>query len=192
MLLGQDQITISLPPREFVLKASLRAAFRLHQDYGSYAELSRAVADGSFGACAELISHTCTDEKGWIYYQTTRPDVVRQVLANRENLLEFVLVLAGAKQSGDEPSEPAQPITFEEYHAKLFRVATGWLGWSPDVAWNATASEIINARQGRIELLGMIFGEKSESETIDTTDPKSRAALNALGDLGVKTMSQVR
>lgn len=191
MRLAEDEITISVSPKQFVLRATLRAAFRLHQDHGSYAELSRAVADGSFSACSDLISHTCTDHKGWIYYQTTRPDVVRQVLANQENLLEFVLILAGAKRSGDEPSEPTQPITFEEYHAKLFRIATGWLGWTPDVAWNATASEIINAHQGRTEMLGAIFGGKNDDD-VDTSDPRARAELNALGDLGVKTMSQVR
>lgn len=192
MLLGQDEITISLSPRVFVLRASLRAAFLLHQEYGSYAALSTAIADGSFTACADLIEATCTDRKGWIYYQNTRPDVVRQVLANREALLELVLTLAGGKRSGEEPSEPTKPITFEEYHAKLFRIATGWLGWTPSVAWNATPSEIINARQGRLEMLAGIFGKSEQSETIDTSDTQARAELNALGDLGVNRMSEAR
>ena len=192
MNLGDDEITITLSPRVFVCRATLRAAFRLNQEYGSYAALSSAIADDSFTACADLIGHTCTDQKGWIYYQTTRPDVVSQVLANQHKLLELVLTLAGGKPSGDEPSEPAKPITFEEYHAKLFRIATGWLGWTPDTAWQSTASEIINAHQGRLEMMKAIFGGKDDETEIDTTDAQARAKLNALGDLSVTTMSKVR
>ena len=196
MRLADDEITITLAPsRVFVLRASLRAAFRLFELYGTYAALSNAIASGSFSALCDVITFACTDRQELVRFRATTDQLNLRdaILDNRDKLLEFVLILAGSKQSGGEPSEPTKPITFEEYHSRLFRVATGWLGWTPETAWNATASEIVNAQQGRIEFISAVFGgKKDQTETIDSTDANARAQLNALGDLGVTRLSEVR
>lgn len=46
-----------------------------------------------------------------------------------------------------------------DYHAWLYKAATGWLGWSPAAALAATLPEIHLAYEGRIDLLGAIFGK---------------------------------
>jgi hypothetical protein len=197
MRLADDEITITLGSnRVFVLRASLRAAFHLHQAYGSYGALSNAIAGGSFSALCDVVTVACTDRDALVRFREATDQLALRdaILDNRDKLLEFVLILAGGKRSGDdEPSEPTKPITFEEYHAKLFGIAAGVLGWTPETAWNATASEILTAYHARIEFVGRIFGGKNDqTETIDTTDASARAQLNALGDLGVTRLSEVR
>lgn len=196
MRLADDEFTMTLGTRSFVLRPSLRAAFRLDRKYEGYQALCHAIAGGNFSACADLIGETCTNPTLWTAYIVGADiKLVREVLAARDQLLEFVLVLSSAKRSGDEPAQAGEPITFEEYHTKLFQIGTGWLGWSPDATWDATPSEIINAHIGRRGMLTAIFGGKREDEqTIEagTLDPQSRAQLNALGDLSVVSMPRAR
>ena len=40
-------------------------------------------------------------------------------------------------------------------------------------------------------MLKAIFGKTDETAEVDVSDPNARAALNALGDLGTKYMSEV-
>lgn len=51
-----------------------------------------------------------------------------------------------------------------EYHAWLFQVATGWLGWSPAETFAATIPEILLAHRGRSDLLAAIFGKPKADE----------------------------
>ena len=88
-------------------------------------------------------------------------------------LLEHVMRLAGI-----DPDQQAKPegegprMSFEEYHTRLFQIATGALGWTPNTAWSATAAEIIEAYKGRIEFVKAIFGAKNEDgdDTPSTPD----------------------
>jgi len=199
MRLADDEFTVTLGTRSFVLRLSLRAASRLERKYEGYQNLSVAIADGSFSACSDLMAEACTDRKLWAAYITMPgPSTVRDLLKAREQLLEFVLILSGAKHKGDEPAQAAgDPISFEEYHTKLFQIGTGWLGWTPEATWNATPAEIINAHTGRRAMLTALFGGKRDDEqTIEAKDGKldsnARAELNGLGDLGVISLPRAR
>src|SRR5258705_4973432 len=104
MRLADDEFTVTLGTRSFVLRLSLRAASRLERKYEGYQNLSVAIADGSFSACSDLMAEACTDRKLWAAYITMPgPSTVRDLLKAREQLLEFVLILSGAKHKGDEP-----------------------------------------------------------------------------------------
>lgn len=47
----------------------------------------------------------------------------------------------------------------------VFGIATGWLGWSPEQAWNSTIPEIDAAVDGRIEWVRMTTpGAKKQEE----------------------------
>lgn len=37
------------------------------------------------------------------------------------------------------------------YIDTLFRYATGWLGWTPEIAWNTPIPELLMALESRIE-----------------------------------------
>jgi hypothetical protein len=79
-------------------------------------------------------------------------------------------------------------MSFTEYHAKLFRLATGWLGWTPEAAYDATPTEITEAYKGRLELLSAVFGSGDQGEDVEAGDEDARRQLNAIGDLNSMTM----
>lgn len=45
------------------------------------------------------------------------------------------------------------PVTIDEYWAALFRYATGWLGWTPEIALNTPVPQLVLALEGRAECL---------------------------------------
>ena len=109
---------------------------------------------------------------------------------NREELIAFVMKLAGAKQ-GDAPS--AEPIPYPEYFSRLYKLATGWLLWSPDQAWAASPNEIVAAFHGRMDQLKAVHGSgEKEPDSGTTTDISSvKDRLNAIGDSRVHSMAEV-
>jgi hypothetical protein len=198
---ADDQVFISLCSQTFALKASLRAAYLLNLKYKGFSNLAKAVSEGSMTAYQDVIKAGCTDPAALQAFLRPFHDPAafttplgESILANREELLEFVLTLSGAKRrDDDEPAQNSKTVSVEQFHTTLFRLGTGWLGWSPEDTWEASPNEIMEAAGGRREMLAAIFGSKrDEAETIDPKDANARAELNALGDLSVQSMSHVR
>lgn len=73
-------------------------------------------------------------------------------------------------------------MSHAEYHAWLFRIGTGWLGWSEADTLDSTLSGIRQAYEGRLELLKAIFGGKDEPPPtlVKATGPSLRATLRRL------------
>ena len=95
-------------------------------------------------------------------------------------------------KTGFDPDNPApasdgERITFADYHAKLYRIATGWLGWSPQHAWDATPNEILEAYQGHLEMLRAVHGG-GEPDTEPSRGPDNsefdREGFQALKSMG--------
>jgi hypothetical protein len=182
MRLAANSFTLQLGEKSFDLKPTLRAAFNLNIKYAGFHNLSRYLAEGSITTAVDLINTTIIDQNSWAAYVFKHgKSAVRDLIAARDQLLDLVMVLAGNDQTEDKPNT-GKPISFEEYHSTVFRIATGWLGWTPDQAWNATIPEIINAYRGRREMLKAIFGGNDDDKPAESiTD--IRDDLNAIGDL---------
>lgn len=62
--------------------------------------------------------------------------------------------------------------------AHLFGVATGWLGWTADTAWNTPIPELLAALDARIEWVQMTnpFGSKKKQGPPKDETPEERAA----------------
>jgi hypothetical protein len=60
-------------------------------------------------------------------------------------------------------------MTEGEYLDHMFGVATGWLGWSPDVAWSSTVPEITISIAAKIDFIQMQNGGKK-------SEPKKKEA----------------
>ncbi|SFK04582.1 hypothetical protein [Bradyrhizobium sp. Gha] len=163
--------------RTYVLRPTLRAAFHLHRKYG-FAALYEAVREGSFTAIMDLITATSAD---------VPIASMQSVLDAREQLLEFVLILSGARTSSTDKPVSGRPMPFDEYFAQLFQIGTGWLGWAPADVWDATISEILNAQQGRMAMLKAIFGSGRDDQEEGGLD-SVRDKLNAIGDLNVHSL----
>lgn len=183
MRLAANTFALQLGDKSFDLKPSLRAAFILYERYDGFHNLSRQLAEGSLTAALDIISATIVDAEAWGKYALpANGAVVRDLLAATSDLIEFVLVLAGADGKPGGKVDAGKPIPFDEYFTQLFQIGTGWLGWTPDDTWEATASEIINAQKGRMDMLKALFGSKEQ--TADAADLGSiKADLNAIGDL---------
>lgn len=197
MPLAIDEVTIvlALPEKAgiFTLRASLRAAFLLLKEHGSYPALATKIDNGSFSTYRSILKHACTDLEALKHFErlVSEGDLYAAIVGNNSQLLRFVQMLAGVDPDNDKPETTGKPMAFDEYHTRLFQLGTGWLGWTPEVTWNATASEILAAREGRLDMLKAIFGKTDETTEVDSSDPSARAVLNALGDLGTKYMSEV-
>ena len=180
MRLAIDEITLALSPGvTVILRPSLRAAFRLNEKYDGFQSLYLAIREGNLTAINDLIDAAQTGHR---HRQPTiaellAPEVVDQFLA-------FIPVLCGATDKGDDGPQSGEPLSFEEYFTQLYQIGTGWLGWTPDATWAATPAEIINAKEGRVQMLAAIFGKRDDTETIDATKGMPadlRKEINAIG-----------
>ena len=183
MRLADDEITIKLDHETIYLRPSLRAAFRLERRHGGFDKIIHAIADGNLCVMADVVRESSDKH-------SALPDFLESVglLPLRmaieqiaEPLSAHVLLLAGVDGDASAANPGAERIPFSEYFPKLFRLATGWLGWSPSDAWEATPAEITEAYKGRLELLAAMFG--GSKTTDETNDAETRSELNAIGDL---------
>lgn len=197
MQLADDEFELTVGRETVYLRPTLRAAFRLEQKYNGFDKLIHAVFTGHLAAYGDVIKEGTGQRSALTDYLDTAGDT--PLIVSLELLVQpicdFVIGLTGSETAFE--AAKGIPISFKEYHTRLFRIATGWLGWSPDDAWNATPAEILEAYQGRTEMLAAVFGGKQEGDsTLDATkgevDSAKRAELNALGDLTKTTMAEVR
>jgi hypothetical protein len=154
-----DEIIVDVGGGALRLRPTLRAALRLERRHGGFDKLFAAVADGNLGVIRDLITETATDPRLAVLNLFTSPlRVTLEALV--PHAIALVLALAGVdSEAKPEPTtEPSKPVSFEEFHTRLFEIGTGWLGWSPEATWNATPAEILAAYKGRMDLLGAIFG----------------------------------
>ena len=195
MLLADDTI-LNVGHEVIRLRGSLRAAFRLERQFHGFDKIVSALADGNVSVMAAVIRE-CSETK------TDLADLldsggalsIRLSLEHiAEPLIAHVGILAGfdpeaPKDQGDAEGEK---IPFSEYHTLLFKRATGWLGWEPDAAWSATPAEINAAFEGRLEMLGAMFGNGTkEKPTTAKSNAATRRRLSALGDLTNTTMAEI-
>ncbi|WP_439374937.1 hypothetical protein [Bradyrhizobium sp. DASA03120] len=183
MRLAANTFRLTLGDFTAELKPSLRAAFVLWERYDGFHNLSRHLAEGSITTAVDLINATIVDQKAWAKYALApNSTVVRDLYAATPDLIEFVLVLAGADNKASTKADNGTPMRFDRYFTQLFEIATGWLGWSPTQTWDATIAEIHAAQRGRMAMLKALFGSKEQSA--DVADVSSiKDDLNSIGDL---------
>lgn len=180
MRLANDEMVLTLSPSvTMTLRPSLRAAFRLNEKYDGFQALYMAIREGNLTAINDLIEAA---ESGHRYREPSVAELLAPELIDQ--LLAFIPVLCGADDRAGEQPEAGEPISFEESFTQLYQIGTGWLGWTPEVTWNATPAEIINAKEGRVQMLAAIFGKRDDTETIDATKGMPadlRKEINAIG-----------
>lgn len=191
MGLANNEIVLRIDGEEIVLRPSLRAAFRLERRYAGFDKLVALVADGSLGTILDVIE-TTAETPTFVRHDLDRflTAGLVQIEALKLPIIALIVALAGIDPEDDETSEPKAKakdrVSFADHHEKLFRIGTGWLGWTPADTWNATPGEITAAFEGRIELLTQIFGGKSDQpETPIDLDDKVKLVMGGLGTVKV-------
>jgi hypothetical protein len=171
--------------RAVVLRPSLRAAASLESRYG-FQNLFAACADGNLTIMADVIE-TSSDTRDFLKSIADMP--LNEIMPSlMEAIPSHILALAGVDQEKKSESASGEFMPFAQYYERLFRIGTGWLGWSPTVTWDATATEILEAYSGHVEKLRAIHGGKEDEETRPTDKPEDavfdRAGLMALKSMG--------
>jgi len=76
-------------------------------------------------------------------------------------------------------------MTYEEFLKWLFKIGTGWLGWSPSDTRSAHMQEIILAYDGHVDKLKAIHGsdEKKNSNGKQNSKPIKQATFDNLNSI---------
>lgn len=187
-----DDITVRIGGEAITLRPCLRFAIRLERREGSFSSLSREIMDGSLSAAVEIVrDHTDLSDLPQRILETGLPRLTNP-------LLLYVMALAGIDPDDAPANDQGKPVKqqretpFSEYLASLYRIGTGWLGWTPTETLDATPAEIMEAYKGRLDLLRSVFGGKD-----DTTDKQSDMPLDdkfkvAFGSFGTTVVKRGR
>lgn len=190
-MLGADGIYVELAGEAHELRPSLRASMRLvrrHQFHG----LLAAAHDFNVTIIADML------REAGIKPALLLAEIGAHGLGEVRNrltgpLVAFVWAIAGVDPDNIIPASAvttAKLPTPDEAFARLFGIATGWLGWAPEEAWNATPAEISAAQAGRTDLitdvLKAVFGttDKDQNANHQSVKPYTREQLQQIEELG--------
>lgn len=157
------------------LRPSLRAAMQLAAYPGGFTELVAKLSQQDTYAVYEVIKQTATNSTiahKFIRNTSTMPLVkMKEWLPILVDLVMAMLPTLPNDTKQSSGSSEARP--WSSFYDELFTIATGWLGWPPSEAWQATPQEIISAFDGHLNKLRAIHGG-SEEPSEDTSDDAQR------------------
>lgn len=176
MKLGDD-ITIELGGERVTLCPSLRCAIRLESRPGSFSSLLGQISDGSLSAAEDIIR----DHHDHPFLKNHIMDAGLDSLT--DPLTRYVMACAGIDPDEPPKKPKGKTVTFKQHLRDLYRIGTGWLGWTPDETLAATPAEITEAYKGRLDMLKAIFGGSDDKpDTSDISlDEKFKTALGSFG-----------
>jgi hypothetical protein len=198
MRLANEQMRLTVGDETIVLRPSLRAAMRLYERHGGFSKLAEAIAKENVTAMADVVrecAYGAPDLLRFLEEAGEGAPVLSDLQALVAPLVRFVAALAGADDEADHgktiDKRAGKPMSFADYHLALYRIGTGRLGWTPEITWNATPREIIEAYKGRSEMLAELFravfgapeGEEFDPSNVER-DHAGFAALKAATAFG--------
>ena len=153
------------------LRPSLRAATIIEKMDGGFPAILHKIQQTNLSTLKAIISAACTsrqDEKAILAALADQPLAGIQSAVIGPCMTLIAALMMPSIGSGDDTAKPstnAKPIAWSDLYADLFKMATGWLGWSPDTAWNATLPDIIQAFEGHTDKLKALHGGDDEEES---------------------------
>jgi hypothetical protein len=179
-----EKVIIAHGGNAVALRPSLRAAVTLEARYG-FPAMFRALEEGNVTVISEIIrtaSSTVQDAAAFLAGIPGKP-LSSFISATRNPLAELVSMLMPAPdQKAKDVRTSGKPVTWPDFYADLYENATGWLGWTPDQAWNATPTEICRAYAGHVAKLKAIHGNgENDKPTENASDPDQAARNEAAG-----------
>lgn len=159
-----DRIIVTLGDEAYELRPSLRHAMVLARREGGFQALAREIEEGSLTAAIAILRPQVEPEASPIL-DTFGFRVLAALRDLRAPLAAFLSACAGFDPDNPPKDGKVQKIVpFPEYLAGLYRVGTGWLGWTPEQTLDAIPVEIIEAHRGRLDMLKTIFGSSEDSK----------------------------
>lgn len=180
-----DEIVLEHGSHAVILRPSLRAASTLERSIG-FDRLFQRIAEFHTGTVREIILTAATNRRDAARFLRSLEGKslltfmqIAQIPAHRLCMGFFPAPDDGAKPARGFPAIPLRNV-----YRNLFRAATGKLGWSPEEAWNATATDINEAfigTFGTTEQQAQHDPEQAARNEAAGLDPEfDRAGLQAL------------
>ncbi|MBP2446377.1 hypothetical protein [Rhizobium leguminosarum] len=178
-----EQVTIAHGGNSVTLRPSLRAAATLEERHGLPA-LFRALNDLNLTIISDIIltaSLPGHDAAAFLSSTSGKP-LFPFFMAAQKPLADLVSMFMPAPDPKAPPSTgTGKPMPWSEVFATLFDSATGWLGWTPDAAWNATPTEITRAMSAHFDRLvrtGVLVRDKTTAKAPDPEQAARNIAEN--------------
>ncbi|SOC92560.1 hypothetical protein SAMN05216358_2716 [Rhizobium sp. AN5] len=173
-----EEVRIAHGGNTVALRPTLRAATTLEARFG-FPAMFGALDEGNFTIISEIVlaaSSPAQDAAAFLAGIPGKP-LSSFFDAVQAPLFQLVMMLRPSPMREASKSAltlPGKPVSWPDYYSDLYEKATGWLGWTPDAAWNATPTEIDRAYSGHIAKLKAIHGSGDAKED-KQTDPEQAA-----------------
>jgi hypothetical protein len=173
-----DEVCVDYEGIIIVLRPSLRAATyleRLHDGFPNLLEKVEQFDSTTIRLVVQIASIDKIAAQRLMSESRCNP-LSGFVQATQGAILELCGALMPHAPEIEEPvasKSATKPMAWSDAFRELYRIATGWLGWTPEQAWCATPSEITEAFSGHIAKLKAIHG--SDEVENDPHDSKREA-----------------
>lgn len=178
-----EQVTIAHGGNTVTLRPSLRAAATLQARCG-FPALYRALDELNLTTICEIILIAAHGQGAAAFLggNSGKP-LFPFFMAVRQPLTDLVTMLQPAPDPKAKASTgKGKPMPWAEVYAALYDTATGWLGWTPETAWNATPTEITRAYAAHLDRLvttGVLT--RDDKQAVKASDPEQAAHNVAAG-----------
>ena len=150
------------------LRPSLRAGIQLEAMHNGFPKLLVKVQQGDTTTLREIVTYAATD-RGAAHdllnamAGATLASVQQALTGPAFALIAALMTPETRKDQGEAAKAPTgKPMAWADLYADLYKIATGWLGWTPETAWNATLPEILSAFDGHIDQLKAVHGSAED------------------------------
>ncbi|NDW43655.1 hypothetical protein [Ruegeria sp. PrR005] len=179
------------------LRPSLRAAIHLERLHGGFPALLRKIEEFD----TLTIWRVITAVAGMTATEPLFAYVAKHPLKDFQRAAQgacFELVAAffpETPETTDKQPSTTKATPWADLFKELYGFATGWLGWTPETAWNATPQEITDAITAHFAMLKAIHGGAEDTDTGPSEEQRKqntdmgldpdfdRAGLSALKEL---------
>lgn len=185
-LAREDEFTLAHGGLTVRLRPSLRAAMRLERLHDGFPALFAKVNTLDTATIKAVIHHAATEKgaaEAFLDHLAGQP-LAPVLQAAREPLARLFAAFLLPDSEMPKREAPAKPVTWEAAYLDLYRIGTGWFGWTPADTWNATPAEIAEAFDARLRLLRAEAGAPDEDQGGDAADGTTTTDPNAQFDRG--------
>lgn len=176
-LAREDEFTLAHGDTAVRLRASLRAATRLERLHDGFPALFAKVNTLDTATVKAVIRHAATDGQAadaFLKHMAGQP-LAPVLHAARAPLAALFAAFLLPDSERQERAASAKPMTWEAAYRDLYRIGTGWFGWTPADTWNATPAEIAEAFDARLMMLRAQHGEAVDPEGAEASSTPGTA-----------------
>lgn len=180
-----EEVRIAHGGSTVTLRPTLRAAATLEERHG-FPALFRALDDLNFTIISDTILTASSPQDGaaFLLSEAAGRPLFPFLMAVRQPVTDLVSMFMPAPDPKAQPSTgSSKPMPWAEVYGTLYDTATGWLGWTPETAWNATPTEItraMSAHYDRLVTTGILVRDDKQPAA-KAPDPEQAARNVAAG-----------